>query len=218
MSPFAILSRKIFRPLVALMFCAITVLPSMAEGSMRHGVMPPSFTLKTNVAAWALAVTNIQLEYQWHPRWSACLPISYSAWNYGSSHTKFRTASFMPEIRHWINLSDSDTYFWWYVGAHMGIKWYNVALGKSHDRYQDHDGKCPALGGGLDMGFRMPMRKGSPWGIEVGIGAGIYHTYSDIWHNGGCGELLRTEKKWRFGLDFVGVSVTYSFKTGRRGK
>lgn len=165
-----------------------------------------------------MAVTNIELEYQWHPRWSVVLPMSYSGWNYGSSHTKFCISSFAPEIRYWINLSDRDTYFWWYVGAHMGLKWYNFALGKSHDRYQDHDGDSPALGGGLDFGFRMPMRKGSPWGVEVGVGAGIYHTYSDIWQNGGCGELLSTQKKWRFGLDYVGVSVTYSIKTERRGK
>lgn len=180
--------------------------------------MPTGLTLKTNAVAWSLAITNLEVEYQWHQKWSVNLPMAYSAWNYGSRHVKFRTASFMPGIRHWINLSDRHTHFWWFVGAHMGIKWFNYALGGRHDRYQDHDGRNPALGGGLDLGFRIPVRKGSPWSVEVGAGGGIYHTYYDVWRNGGCGELLDTKREWRGWLDYISVSVAYTFNTGRRGR
>lgn len=196
----------------------VPVAESFQSGGARwRWVVPaPSLSIKTNLAGWALAWVNIEPELEFADNWSFNLPLYYSAWNYGHSYRKFRGISLMPGFRRYLTFPCDCCPIRFWIGAHGGIKWYNYAFRRTGDRYQDHDGNRPALGGGLDLGIRIAFKKGSPWSAEAGVGAGWYHLYYDVWRNGGCGEKLVERKQNKFMLDYLTLSICYTFKLGRR--
>jgi len=181
-------------------------------------VPSPSLSVKTNLAGWALALINIEPEYEFAKDWSFNLPLYYSAWNYGHTYRKFRGISILPGFRRYLTLPCDCCPVRFWIGAHAGIMWYNYASGRNHDRYQDHDGTCPAVGGGLDVGVRIRFRKGSPWSVEFGAGAGYYRLHYDIWRNGGCGEKLGERRESKFLPDYLVASICYTFRLGGKRK
>lgn len=162
--------------------------------------------IKTNVAAWALAISNLACEVDIAPHWSATLPIYYSAWNYGVHTLKFRTFSIMPEARYWLS-RDNVGFF---AGAHVGFAYYNFAF-NGDLRYQDHNGTSPAWGGGLNVGYRLALDKPQRWHIEFELGAGVYSLYYDTFYNVHNGKLSDTYKDVYYGIDNVGITLSYRF-------
>lgn len=163
------------------------------------------FYLKTNLPAWALLLFNIEGEADICHNLSFSLSVYYSGLDYFRHNLKFRTLTFMPELRYWPR-SENDGFF---VGAHFGLSYYNIALSEAH-RYQDHDGKTPAVGGGLTIGYRLPLRN-PRWKMEFSAGAGIYSLDYDIFDNRRNGKLLDRRKRTFYGLDRVAVSLCYTF-------
>lgn len=172
---------------------------------MRH------WYLKTNAIGWAMAVTNLAVEFDMGDKWSFQLPIYYSGYNYFTSTIKFRTFTIQPELRYWFKGNANDKFF---IGAHFGMSYYNFAVDGDY-RIQDKDGDTPALGGGLSIGYRMPIGKSGRWKMEFSLGGGIYSLEYDKFHNTdktSQGALSHTiNKKTWFGLDHAAVSFSYMF-------
>lgn len=163
-------------------------------------------TVKTNALGWGLGISNLAVEIDLCKHWSFHLPIYYSGWNYFASTTKFRTHSVQPEVRYWFK-ADNDGCF---TGAHFGMTYYNVATNSTY-RVQDHNGTSPALGGGLAVGYRLPISKNRRWKMEFSLGAGAYEIHYDKFSNKSDGLLVRTVKKTYIGIDQATVSVAYAF-------
>lgn len=187
---------------------AVTVGP---EAPVTEAPQMLSWYIKTNVPAWAMLWTNIAVEFDMAGHWSAQLPVYYSGFNYFTGHRKYRTLAFVPEVRWW----PRDDNQGWFVGAHLGAVFYNVAF-EGSERYQDHGAKTPALGGGLDFGYRLPISRNGRWFLEMSLGAGIYHLDYDVFENRQDGLLLDRRKRTFYGIDNVAVSVAYRFDLGRR--
>lgn len=171
--------------------------------------------LKSNAAGWAMAIANIAVETDITKHWSFSLPVYYSAWNYFKQSIKFRTFAIQPELRYWLS-RDNDGFF---AGAHFGLAYYNFAANGSY-RYQDHDGKTPAIGGGASIGYRLPISKDDRWRVEFSIGAGAYSLHYDKFHNTPDtkdGLLVVSVKKTYWGIDQVSVSFSYTFDWRRKG-
>lgn len=171
--------------------------------------------LKTNSLGWALAISNIAAEIDLAEHWSFTLPVYFSALNYFTSTIKFRTFALQPELRYWLNEENEG----WFGGAHFGVAYYNLAL-DGDIRYQDHDGKSPALGGGISIGYRKPITSDNRWHIEFSLGAGVYHLHYDKFHNTpntSAGLMVETVKKTYWGLDNAAVTFTYSFDLNKKG-
>lgn len=172
--------------------------------------------LKTNAAAWAMAISNVAIEFDIVPHLSATLPLYYSAWDYGSHRVKFRTLAFQPELRLWSRPDNMR----WFVGAHFGVAQYNMAIGGSR-RYQDHDGHSPALGGGISAGYRRTLGRSGRWMMEFSLGAGAYSLHYDAWDNTTSvahGQKAYEKRKTFFGIDNVGITFIYSIPlTGKGG-
>lgn len=170
--------------------------------------------IKTNMPAWVMLWTNVAGEIDCAPHWSAAMSVYYSGFNYFTGCVKFRTLTLMPEARYWFRRSNSG----FFVGAHAGVAWYNVAFGGDR-RYQDHDGNTPALGGGLNAGFRFNLRN-PRWKIEVSVGAGVYRLDYDVFRNHHNGLMTDRVRRTFFGVDNAAVSICYTFgikgKGGRR--
>lgn len=168
----------------------------------------PHIDLKTNLVGWGMAITNLAVEYQWSPRWSVALPVYWSGWNYFSDTRKFRTLAVEPELRLWLGSR-------FHVGIHGGLAWYNYA--KNGDwRYQDKDGRTPALGGGLSIGWRTPISHNGRWWLELAAGYGVYRLKYDVFHNEPNGRLARTESRTFYGIDNAAVTIAYRFNLNRR--
>lgn len=176
------------------------------------------FHLKTNALGWGMGISNLALEMDIARHWSFALPVYYSAWNYFDATVKFRTFAVQPELRYWC-LEENQGFF---VGVHVGLAYYNVAWGGEY-RYQDHNRNTPAIGGGVSVGYCMPLDKDNRWKVEFSLGAGVYALHYDKFHNTPDtknGLMVESNhKKTYFGFDQASVSFLYKldFK-GKGGK
>lgn len=169
--------------------------------------------LKTNVLGLGLAMVNTAVEIDLMQHLSLTLPIYYSAWNYFKQTIKFRTLMTQPELRYWLSENNEGLF----AGAHFGLAYYNFAIDGDY-RYQDHDTKTPSLGGGISLGYRMPISKNNKWSIEFMIGGGVYGLHYDTYYNVEDGKYIDTNKKTYCGIDNAAINITYKFDLNRRKK
>lgn len=160
--------------------------------------------VKTNVTGLALLQANIGVEFDMGRYLSFYLPISYSALDYFSPTTKFRQFALQPELRVW-PLKNQDKLF---IGAHLGFAYYNYAFNGDY-RYQDRDGTHPTLGGGLSLGYRLPISRNKDWKLEFALGVGVYPLDYDLFINEVNGPLFDSRKKTYIGLDNVLIGISY---------
>ena len=114
-------------------------------------------------------------------------------------------------MRYWFNESNQK----FFVGAHFGYAQYNIAIDGDY-RYQDHNGTSPALGGGISVGYRMPISKNNKWHIEFTLGAGVYGLHYDKFYNVHNGKLVDTYRKTYWGIDNAAISISYRFDLNKR--
>ena len=132
--------------------------------------------------------------------------------NYFSTTLKFRNLSVQPELRWWPS-PDNEGF---YAGLHLGTGLYNFAFGGEH-RYQDHDGRTPAFGGGLGAGYRMALGTTGRWWVEFSAGAGVYGLHYDLFVNRLGGPKVGSEHRTVLALDQLSVSFAYSFDLRKKG-
>ena len=172
---------------------------------------PHYMYVKTNIVGLALLNANVGVEFDLGKYLSLSVPVSYSALDYFKSTIKFRNFSLQPELRYWLKRNQKGLF----VGAHMGFAYYNFAFDGDW-RYQDHEGQTPTLGGGLSVGYRMPISADGSWNMEFALGAGVYPLHYDVFHNVKNvleGELYDTRKKTYVGLDNIYVGISYRIPT-----
>lgn len=170
---------------------------------------------KTNTLTWAGAIANVAMEVDLGKHWSLSVPVYYSGWNYFKSDIKFRMLGTQPEVRYWFS-ENNDRFF---VGTHFGVASYNLAVAGKY-RLQDHNGKTPALGGGINTGYRLPISKNNRWKLEFSLGAGAYALHYDKFDNSDStttGKLIKSVKKVYYGLDNASVSFAYTFDLNKKG-
>ena len=172
--------------------------------------------IKSNALGLATGISNAAIEFDFAKHWSVTVPVYYSAWNYFLETIKFRILSFQPEIRYWFS-EDNDKFF---LGAHFGFAQYNVAVDGSY-RYQDHNMEKPALGGGISVGYRLPLERTKRWNVEFTLGAGVYPLKYDIFYNTEDtkdGIWAGSDKMTYWGLDNAAVTFSYAFEFKKRKK
>ena len=171
--------------------------------------------LKTNAAGLGLAIANAAVEIDLAKHWSFTFPVFHSAWNYFKSTIKFRTNAVQPELRYWFSENNERLF----VGAHFGMAYYNLAFGGDY-RYQDYNRETPSVGGGLSLGYRLPVSRNNRWSVEFSLGAGGYSRHYDKFHNTPNtkdGLIIETVRKPYWGIDQAAVSVSYSFDLKKKG-
>lgn len=171
--------------------------------------------VKTNALGWGLLISNLGIEVDMGNHLSFSLPIYYSGWDYFTQTIKFRTFAVQPELRYWPT-GNNDGLF---IGAHFGMAYYNIAVDGPW-RYQDYRRETPAMGGGISVGYRMPISKNNRWKMEFSLGAGVYDTHYDRFHNTPRtkdGLLVDSTKKTYWGIDQAEVSISYAFNLNKKG-
>lgn len=187
------------------------IIPEPKEQTVTTEDWTRGLYLKTNAIGLGLAISNIGAEVDLAKHWSFAVPVCYSALNYFTSTIKFRTLAVQPEFRYWFK-EDNQRFF---VGAHFGYAQYNVAVDGDY-RIQDHNGTSPALGGGISVGYRMPISKNNRWHIEFTLGAGVYGLHYDKFYNVNNGKLVDTYRKTYWGIDNAAVNISYRFDLKKR--
>ncbi len=162
--------------------------------------------LKTNLPAWLCMWINAAFEVDIAPHWSFTIPIYYSGFNYFTRTLKFRTLAFQPEFR-WFPNRENRGFF---AGIHAGAVYYNIAL-KGDLRYQDHDGKTPALGGGVAIGYRFRLNSNPHLYMEATIGGGIYKLHYDEFINRHNGLKVGERRRTFYGVDQAALTFVYRF-------
>lgn len=173
----------------------------------------PAWYVKTNLPAWGMLWTNVAVEADVHPHISVQLPVYYSGFNYFTGKVKFRTFTIQPEARYWFGEKDYTRKA--FVGVHFGLGWYNVAFG-GDTRYQDHNRRTPAIGGGISGGYRFSFTADPRWKMEASLGLGCYRLDYDHLENRHNGPVKGRTRRTFFGIDQVALSVSYSFDMNSR--
>lgn len=161
--------------------------------------------IKTNAIGWAMGISNVSFEFEVAKHLSFTIPMYYSGWDFPRHKTKFRTLAYQPELRYWWN-HDGGLF----AGLHFGIAWWDVAYGSKY-RLQDHNGRRPAYGPGVSIGWRT-MPKNSRLKFEFSLGAGYYHLYYDKFNNEKNGAKVGTRQRNLFLIDNATVSLVYTFR------
>lgn len=184
------------------------VVPEMEEWARKLHV-------KTNAIGLGMGIANVAAEIDLAKHWSFTLPVYYSAWDYFKTTIKFRTFSVQPEFRYWLS-ENNDGFF---AGAHFGLAYYNFAFDGDY-RYQDHNRETPSIGGGVSVGYRLPISRNNRWWVEFSLGAGVYSRHYDKFHNTPNtkdGLMIESIKKTYWGIDQAAVSFSYSFDLKKKG-
>lgn len=171
--------------------------------------------IKTNAIGLGMGIANVAAEIDLAKHWSFTLPVYYSAWDYFKTTIKFRTFSVQPEFRYWLS-ENNDGFF---AGAHFGLASYNFSFDGDY-RYQDHNRKTPSIGGGVSVGYRLPVSRNNRWWMEFSLGAGVYSRHYDKFHNTPItkdGLMIESIKKTYWGIDQAAVSFSYSFDLKKKG-
>ena len=176
--------------------------------------------LKTNLLYLGAGIANAAVEIDLAKHLSFSFPAYYSAWDYIKPTIKLRTLAAQPELRFWAS-KNNDGFF---AGAHFGLAYYNVALPISplngDYRYQDHSSKTPAIGGGVSVGYRLPISKNNHWKMEFSLGAGVYSLHYDVFHNTPNtkdGLMIGSYQKVYWGVDQAAISLSYMFDFKKKG-
>ena len=181
--------------------------PLVATSATEAVAQPHYMYIKTNVVGLALLNANIGIEFDLGNYLSLSIPVSYSAVNYFKPTIKFRNLSVQPELRVW-PMKNNDGLF---IGGHMGFAYYNFAFDGDW-RYQDHNGTTPTIGGGLSLGYRLPISQNKNWKLEFAVGAGVYPLHYDVFHNMANvkeGTLYEIRKGNYIGIDNVTIGISY---------
>lgn len=168
-------------------------------------------SIKSNLPVWLAAMPNIALEFDLAHHFSIAASAYYSGWDYFKEDLKFRNLTLMPELRYWPRRDNTG----FFVAVHGGVAWYNVALCGDH-RWQDHNGNTPALGGGINLGYKFPLRS-NHWRMEVSVGAGAYKLDYDVFMNVPNGILIDRRKRTFYGIDNAALSICYHFGLRKKG-
>jgi hypothetical protein len=86
--------------------------------------------------------------------------------------------------------------------------------------YQDYNRETPSIGGGLSLGYRLPVSWNNRWSVEFSLGAGVYSSHYDKFHNTPDtkdGLIVETVRKPYWGIDQAAVSLSYSFDLKKKG-
>lgn len=175
----------------------------------------PRLHIKTNTIGLAMGIANLAAELDINEHWSVSVPVYYSAWNYFKSTLKFRTFAIQPEVRYWWD----EDHIGLFAGAHLGMSYFNFAFDGDY-RYQDKNENSPALGGGLSIGYRLPLSKNNRWGVEFTLGAGVYSLQYDKFYNTDNvkeGLMADSKKKAYFGIDRAAISFSYALDLKKKG-
>ena len=164
---------------------------------------------KTNIPAWGLLWQNLAVEFDLARHWSLAIPVYWSPYDYGKPTLKFRILAVVPEIRWWPRYDNTG----FFLNIHGGGAYYNVALGGEH-RYQNHDSKTPAYGGGIGVGYRFYFCRNHHWAMEVALGGGAYKLVYDIYRNTSptrSGDIIGRRTRMFYCVDQAAFSISYSF-------
>lgn len=176
---------------------------------LSDGEPGPSVYLKTNLLLWPLLDANLGVEFEIGEHMSFSLPVIYSALNWFTENTKFRSLGTQPELRFWL----FDDFHGPFLAVHGTLGYYNVALPSWQYRIQDRDGRTPAYGGGLNAGwkFRLDRNKADRWGLEISLGYGYLHLDFDRFENYDNGPYASSGIEDYLGPDHASVALTYRF-------
>ena len=158
-----------------------------------------SLRLRSNILPWCLAVPNIGGEYAVGEKWSVALDILYCPWKI-SDNFSIKTVSILPEGRWWLKTNQKGSFF----NVHFNLAWFNVRA----NAYRYQDCERPLLGAGIGYGYRMKLN--DKWGMEFEIGAGMANARYERYYNVPNGALKDIRVSTYWGIDRVGVTVTYN--------
>ncbi len=185
-------------------------------------------------------IPNIALEYYpLHGHFTYGASIDFPWWQHYGEHKYFQVRNYQLEARYYFKSGDVDkvgygkgaAFKGWYAQAYAHLGLYGVCF----DANRGWEGE--GVGGGLGIGYVLPLTKKGHWRLEFGAQAGVFWTkydpyqyesvvYPDLHDNlyyykfNNFGDFFKRRQHrftW-FGPTRVGITITYDLLYRRRAK
>lgn len=163
--------------------------------------------VKTNLAALGLLVANLGVEFSFGNGFSLDLPFYYSPYDI-TSKFRVRVLGTQPELRYWLRHDAPGAGH--FFGLNGTVAGFDISFPGSN-RFQDPEHAL--WGAGLSYGYALNFGTGRHWGLEFNIGARYMNYRLDTFENVRNGKLLHTKKEDYWGINRVGISLTYKFRS-----
>lgn len=198
-----------------------------AEPLKKEWDTPWMMGFKTNLAADAMAMPNLGVEFQLARFMSLDLQAYATTYNLlvpDAMVTGFY--NFSPELRFWVRdggVMRKGSFFGIYgSGAWYTLHWEDGLLYQNgpdniwDGNYHNAGNLNPAWSAGLTYGYSLGLGRKAHWGLEFVVGVG-YSQYSQniAKYNAGVWEFVEHQDKKNFGLTRVGLNLTYRFSLRR---
>ncbi len=164
--------------------------------------------LKTNVLYWATTTPNIGAEVSFGKKHSVQLFYGYNPWTF-SERKSLRHWVLQPEYRYWFCQSFNGLFLGVHaMGGEFNVGEIDLPTGL-FNKLKDHRYEGWYVGGGVTVGYQVPMSK--HWNFEASIGIGYDYVKYDRFGCGVCGERLGSGHKNYFGPTKAALSFLYIF-------
>ena len=157
----------------------LTIAISLSLGNVARAQM---MGIKTDVAADALLVPNLNVELVTGNKTSVNLEFMYA---YHSLGTDLKAFVFTPEFRYWFGGRPMNS---WFVGASlMGSTYKCTKEANLEDGFPGKVMKGNVGGAGVTFGYVWKLGKKNRWNLEFEAGIGMYR-YHQVWRYPDVGE------------------------------
>ena len=180
-------SFKLLAVAISLMFCS-----QMANAQ--------SYSIRTNVIGLASTNLNIEASMTLNHKWSLHVPVQYNPFRF-NNNKQYRNFYMAPGVR------------WWWLQSYLGNFFGIYATGGKYSvgnifgsKYR-YEGQAYGLSGSFGRAYPINRR----WNIEWEIGAGLMWMDQDKYACKRCGDLVKSEHKWRFLPTKAALNVVYLF-------
>lgn len=168
--------------------------------------------LETNLAADALALLNLGLDFQLGKKTSLSIAGTYTRWNYFAPDPNTCIYGISPEFRYWFREVGQGHY----LGLDANVLWYTLKW-RDGLLYQNLSNSQPAWSLGLTYGYNVCLDRKKHWalGFFLGLGYGQYRQDVGAWDpdkNNWVTILDDAQKaavKHHIGVTKVGVNLSY---------
>lgn len=181
--------------------------PVASENKVKSTPANYQLALKTNFLYYAALMPNLEMEWMFHPKWSAALEGNI-AWYANFGNRTYQLAIVSPEVRYWA--LSRKPWHGMYVGVFGGVGLYDFMNGG--EGYQGEGATA-----GISVGYMWPIS--SSWSLEAGIGGGYMHTRYKVYEpRDGHFLYMRTKTLDYFGPLKLRFSIVWRFLDKNRSK
>lgn len=144
---------------ITLTLLLLSVATALCQDGKKEQYPVPALSVRTNVVHWLMGSPNAGLEWRATESFGVLMSGAWTHLNWQSDERHFRHYKFNPELRFYMGESRR-----FYLGAECHFGQFNF-------KFNDNGRQGDFVGGGLSLGYRLPVKPKFAIDFNLGLGA-----------------------------------------------